>query len=262
MTHVQARLARQERLFGARAVRQIAKKQVCIAGVSRNGGASALLLAHAGFMRFDLIDPDIVEPHNLNAGIAFTKKDIRKPKVDVVRERLLALDRTIECEVYPIAIQDPRVQKTLDSSDIVIDATDNIPAKKFLNERVSENHKKGKNQMLLSLGSGAFVKDGRILQLGAQALLYEKGGACLMCGPLDFEEKTNLSRVSFVVVNILASILGLQLLLSSLIGYDRETNGKYNFILYDCMSQQVVKLNRLPREDCEYCGPRSKEGKK
>ena len=75
-----------------------------------------------------------------------------------------------------------------------------------------------------------------------------------MCSPLDQAENVNLSPVSFVVVNVLASLLGLQLLLSSLIGYDRETNGKYNFVLYDCLSQQVVKLNRVPREDCELCG--------
>jgi len=254
MTFTHARLARQERLFGARAMDVIEEQKVCMVGVSRNGGASAVLLAHSGFMRFSLVDMDYVEAHNLNAGVAFTKKDIGRLKVEVVKERLFELDPAIECNAYPFAVQDARVQEALDSSHIIVDATDSIPAKKFLNERVSENHKKGKSQTLLSLGSGAFVREGRILQLGAQAALFERGGACLMCGPLDQAEKINLSRVSFVVVNILASLLGLQLLLSSLIGYDRETNGQYNFILYDCLSQQVVKLNRIPREDCGLCG--------
>ena len=76
-----------------------------------------------------------------------------------------------------------------------------------------------------------------------------------MCGPLDAEDESNLSRVSFVVVNVLASLLGLQLLLSSLIRHNRAVAGGYNFILYDCLSQQVVKLNRIPREDCGLCGP-------
>ena len=80
-----------------------------------------------------------------------------------------------------------------------------------------------------------------------------------MCGPLDEEERTNLSPVSFVAVNVMASLLGLQLLLSSLVGYDREASEKYNFILYDCLGQRVITLNRAPRRDCEYCGVRIKE---
>jgi molybdopterin/thiamine biosynthesis adenylyltransferase len=262
MTFTQARLARQGRLFGARAMDVIEEQKVCMVGVSRNGGASAVLLAHSGFMRFRLVDPDYVETHNLNAGVAFKKKDIGRLKVEVVKERLFELDPAIECEAYPFAVQDARAQATLDSSDIVIDATDSIPAKKFLNARVAENVRKGKDQRLLSLGSGAYVRKGQILQLGAQATLFEKGGACLMCGPLDAEDESNLSRVSFVVVNVLASLLGLQLLLSSLIRHDRAVAGGYNFILYDCLSQQVVRLNRLPRQDCEYCGPCSKGGLK
>jgi molybdopterin/thiamine biosynthesis adenylyltransferase len=254
MNFTKARLAKQARLFGQEAMELIGLKRLCIVGCGRNGSSFATLAAYAGFAKFSLIDPDIVKPHNLNATIPFFMGDIGRLKGEVVKERLKAIDRSIKCKAYPFMIQDVAVSEVLASADIVVDATDSIPAKKFLNARVSENQKKGKNQMLLSLGSGAFVRGGRILQLGAQAALYEEGGACLMCGPLDFEEKTNLSRVSFVAMNVLASVLGLQLLLSSLIGHDRETSGKYNFILYDCLSQQVVKLNRAPREDCKFCG--------
>lgn len=255
MSFTAARLFRQTRLFGEDAMELIGFKKILMAGCGRNGSAFAMLAAYAGFSKFRLVDPDIVKTHNINATVPFFKRDVNKPKVCVLRDTILAIDPSIKCEIYPWKTENPLVQEALDLSHVIVDATDSIPAKKFLNERVSENHKKGKSQTLLSLGSGAFVREGRILQLGAQAALFERGGACLMCGPLDQAEKINLSRVSFVVVNVLASLLGLQLLLSSLIGYDRETNGQYNFILYDCLSQQVVKLNRIPREDCGLCGP-------
>jgi molybdopterin/thiamine biosynthesis adenylyltransferase len=254
MSFTAARLSRQARLFGEDAMELIGLKKIFMAGCGRNGSAFATLAAYAGFSKFRLVDPDVVKTHNVNATVPFFKRDVNKPKVCILRDTLLAIDPSIKCEIYPWKLENPLVQEALDSSHVIVDATDSIPAKKFLNEWVSENHKKGKSQMLLSLGSGIFVKDSRILQLGAQATLFEKGGVCLMCGPLDVEDKSNLSRVSFVVVNVLASLLGLQLLLSLLIGYDRETNGKYNFILYDCLSQQVVKLNRVPREDCPLCG--------
>lgn len=254
MSFTGARLARQVRLFGQKAMKQVSSKFVCVIGCGRNGGFFAAILAYAGFFRFALIDPDTVKPHNLNATVPFFKKDVGRLKVEVVKERIQAIDPMIECGIFALPVEHPDVQKAIDFSDVIVDATDSIPAKKFINARVSENIRAGKDQKLLSLGSGAFVKDGRILQLGAQATLFEKGGACLMCGPLDQSERVNLSRVSFVAVNVLASVLGLQLLLSSIIGHDREAREKYNFVLYDCLSQRVITLNRVPREDCEYCG--------
>jgi hypothetical protein len=256
-----ARLNRQARLFGLEAMKKVASKLVCIIGCGRNGSFFAVLLAYAGFFRFILIDPDIVRPHNINATVPFFQKDVGRPKVEVLRERLMGIDSSISVEVYQCRAEDLEAREVIDSSDIVVDATDNIPAKKIINARIAQNLKEGKDQKLLSLGSGAFVKDERILQLGAQATLFEKGGACLMCGPLDAEEKMNLSQVSFVVLNVLASVLGLQLLLSSLIRHDREASEKYNFILCDCLSHKIITLNRVPREDCEYCGPCSKGGK-
>jgi len=254
MSFTKSRLARQERLFGHEAMEAIASKKLFMVGCGRNGSSSVTMAAYAGFSDFKLVDPDRIVAHNINATVPFYKKDIGKLKVEVVKERIRAIDPSIKVEAYPFMVQDPRVKKVLNSSDIIVDATDNIPAKKFLNARISENLREEKDQKLLSLGSGAYVWDGRILQLGAQATLFEKGGACLMCGPLDKEEKTNLSKVSWVVINVLASLLGLQLLLSSLIKYDRASQSEYNFILYDCLSQRVVKLNRMPREDCDFCG--------
>jgi len=245
------RLMKQARLFGREAMEILASERMFIAGCGRNGSAFAILSAYSGFMDFVLADPDSVEPRNLNASIGFSRKDIGRRKVDVVRERLLSLDPSITCETLALHIQDERARKTLASADIVVDATDSIPAKKFLNAVVAENIGKGKDQKLLSLGSGAYAEDGGILQMGAQAVLFEKGGACLLCGPLNREERTNLSDVSLVVVNVLASLLGLQLLLSSLLGYgDRPCN----FLLYDCLGHRVVGLQRVGRKDCEYCG--------
>lgn len=254
MSFTKSRLVKQEKLFGPEAMEITASRQVCIVGCGRNGSSFTTLAAYSGFSNFALVDKDKVVAHNINATLPLYKKDIGELKIEVVKERIQSIDSSIKCEIYPFMVQDPRVKDVLNSADVVVDATDSIPAKKFLNARIAGNIRNGKDQKLLSLGSGAFVKDGRILQLGAQATLFEKGGACLMCGPLDQEEKINLSRISFVVINVLASLLGLQLLLSSIIEYDRASGSGYNFILYDCLSQQIVTLNRIPREDCEYCG--------
>ncbi len=259
MTYTLERLAKQEKLFGHQVMNQFAEVSLAIIGCGRNGCSFATLAAYAGFMHFFLIDPDVAEPRNVNATVPFFKEDVGKPKVEVVKAKLKAIDPSIRVETLQSDVQGKGMECILNSSDILVDATDSIPAKKFLNARVAENLQEGNAQKLVSLGSGAFVKDGRILQLGAQATLFEKGGACLMCGTLDPSDKVNLSRVSFVVVNVMASLLGLQLLVSSLSGEDSGLE-RHDFVLYDILSQQVVALNRSPRERCEFCGREESNG--
>lgn len=245
-----ARLMKQERLLGRKAMREIRKKRIAVAGCGRNGSAFAIFSAYAGFSHFFLIDFDLIRPHNLNATLGFFKEDIGRKKAEVLAERLKSLDPSVEAEPFVLRVEE--ADCALENADIIVDALDSIPSKLFLNEKTSEFHKRGEEKTLLSLGSGSFVKQNRILQLGAQAVLFEKGGACLLCGPLDEEEKTNLSDTAFIVLNALSAVLGLQLLIYSLCSQPYIV--KPDFLLYDCLSQTLISLKRKPRASCPYCG--------
>ena len=253
MSYTMQRLAKQTKLFGRYVMDGFAEASLAIIGCGRNGCSFATLAAYSGFMDFVLVDPDVAEPRNVNATVPFFREDIGKPKVEVVKARMKAIDPSIQVETLQSRVQELEAEIILNSADVIVDATDSILAKKFLNESAAGNIRRGNSQKLVSLGSGIFVKNGRILQLGAQATLFENGGACLMCGTLDPSDKVNLSRVSFVAVNLLASLLGLHLLVSALAGKDSGLE-RHDFVLYDILSQQVVALNRAPHEGCEFCG--------
>jgi molybdopterin/thiamine biosynthesis adenylyltransferase len=251
------RLFRQARLMGKTAMRKLKSLRIAIVGCGRNGSFFANLAAYSGFFRFTLIDPDSVEPHNVNASVLFGYKDVGKRKVEVVKRKLTDIDPAIECGIFHSPVENESMLSVLDSCDVIISAVDSIPAKNFLNSFVSQAMDTGKTISLLDLASGAYVENGRILLLGGQATLFSPGGACLLCGGLDEDDFTNLSNVSFIVPNGISAILGIELLMSYLTGYDNPAGveeRQYNFVLYDCLSHKSVKLNRISRKACKLCG--------
>jgi len=247
------RLARQAKLLGSKCMQKLRSLIVTIIGCGRNGSFFSMFCAYAGIFFINLIDPDVVKTHNINASILFGYSDVNKNKAEVVERRLKTVDPAIKIGVFPCRVQD--VPGILESSDVVISAVDSIATKNFLNSFIASKMKNGCQISLLDLASGSFVQGGEILLLGGQATLFKPGGACLQCGSLDEDEHTNLSNVSYIIPNGFSAILGLELLLAS---YDipfQDKKDPYNFILYDCLSHQLVKLNRLSRPDCRFCGP-------
>ena len=249
------RLKRQIPLFGLEAVKQVAQIILTIIGCGGNGGEFALIAACAGFYLFNLVDLDILNLHNLNRTTYAGYKDAlnNRRKIDVLRDRLISIDPDIEVSIFPFRIQDRRASSALHDSDVIIDATDNLTTKKYLQQYCSDNEK-----ILGSMGSGGYVRDGRIVYLGSQFTYYEPGGACIFCGCLDEEEVTWFSRVSFLPPNSIIASLAVEHLIAEWTGYDSEAAEAANFYIYDSLRHEIVKLFRVSRDDCPYCG----EGRK
>jgi molybdopterin/thiamine biosynthesis adenylyltransferase len=246
-------LKRQIILFGLKVVEKIARIVLAIVGGGGNGGEFALKAGYSGFYHFNLVDQDVLNLHNLNrttyAGYIDALQN--RMKVEVLKDRLIAIDPDMEMNLFPYRIQDERAKSALQNSDVIVDATDNISTKKFLQQYCSENEK-----ILLSLGSGGFVRGGRISYLGSQFTYYEPGGACIFCGCLDEDEVTWFSRVSFLPPNSIITSLAVEHLIAKFTGYDSEAAEPANFYIYDSLRHEIVRLFRISREDCKYCGKR------
>jgi molybdopterin/thiamine biosynthesis adenylyltransferase len=245
------RLARQERLFHRKSMERIKSLQLTVVGCGRNGSFFSILAAYSGFFHINLIDPDIVKAHNINASILFGYEDVGRQKVEVVCEGIKRVDPSIECFTFFCRAQDEAAVRILEKSDVIVSCVDNVVTKNFLNAFVSEQMKNGNEVLLLDLASGAFVRDKKILLLGGQASLYFAGGPCLLCQSLDDDESMNLSNVSFIIPNAISAVLGMELLFSHLTGH---SGTKYNFVLYDCLTHQIVTLSHRSRKDREFCG--------
>ena len=75
-------------LVGQEKIRQAS---VLIVGCGGLGSMVALFLAGAGVGKLTLVDADSVELSNLHRQLAFRESDVAKPKVQALKDQLLAL---------------------------------------------------------------------------------------------------------------------------------------------------------------------------
>ena len=121
---------RTEMLLGPEAMELLRKSRVAVFGIGGVGGFAAEALARSGVGALDLIDYDTVDETNLNRQIIATRPDIGRPKVDVMKERILSINpdavvTTFHCFYLP----ETREQFDFHQYSYVIDAVDTVTAK-------------------------------------------------------------------------------------------------------------------------------------
>ena len=108
----------------------------CIVGCGGTGANFADMLVRTGARRLSLIDGGIVKASGLNRVLVFAAEDVGKPKVNVLKKRLMAvggdgLDVLALCDSFrrPDQIMDDnplgqRVRDAVHDADVVFAATD------------------------------------------------------------------------------------------------------------------------------------------
>ena len=132
--------SRSEALLGAEAMEALREKRVILFGVGGVGSWCAEALVRTGLTHLTIVDDDTVQASNVNRQLPATRETIGRPKVEVLRERLL----TINPEAEIIAIQERYVAEEknafdfhLSTYDYIIDAIDSVNDKTDLIIRAS-----------------------------------------------------------------------------------------------------------------------------
>jgi len=82
-------------------------------------------LVQSGVCRFVLIDPDVVEASNIHRQFGYCENDIGRFKVDVIAERLKAIDDKVRVEVHKMPLQDGLLESlNLRRIDLVVNCAD------------------------------------------------------------------------------------------------------------------------------------------
>jgi len=127
---LQDEFSRTSLLIGEVGLKKLKNTRVAVFGVGGVGGYVVEALARSGVGSFVLIDNDNVSVSNLNRQIIATVDTIGKPKVEVMRDRILSINPKAKVEIHQcFYLPDIAEHFNFPHYDYVVDAVDTVTAK-------------------------------------------------------------------------------------------------------------------------------------
>ncbi|MBC7287670.1 MAG: ThiF family adenylyltransferase [Armatimonadetes bacterium] len=218
---------RYSRLAGATGLhtyRRLRTLRAGVVGCSRTGSLVAVTLARLGVQKLVLVDPDVVEEHNLDAMDGATANDLGRPKVAAVAQAARLVAPACRVVAVPHLVTHPRALWHLADCDIVFCCVDNVLAR-HETALVAQAYL----IPLLDVGTGVFHvgpnSETGARQLGADVLLCLPGEACSRCMTREEAPPTDRLRPwhhqragSLRTINQIAAHIAVQQLLDLLAG--------------------------------------------
>lgn len=150
---------RTELLLGQDTVEQIARQRVIIFGIGGVGSWCAESLVRSGIQQLTIVDFDKVSASNINRQLMATTRSVGQVKVDVLRERLLAINPSAQIT----AVEQAFTAETagdfhIEDYDYIIDAIDSLKDKALLIEMACQT----KARFYSSMGAALKLDSTRI----------------------------------------------------------------------------------------------------
>lgn len=150
---------RVERLLGSGTMTFLEQTSVIIFGVGGVGSWTAEALVRSGVSHITIVDADVVAATNINRQLMATSATIGKPKVDVLRDRLLEINPQAEItSVYKMYDAETAGEFNLSDYDYVVDAIDSLSAKALLILNTCNSHAR----LLSSMGAALKLDPTRV----------------------------------------------------------------------------------------------------
>lgn len=131
--------SRTELLIGKEAVEKLKKAKVAVYGIGGVGSFVVEGLVRTGVGHITLVDNDIISISNLNRQIHATHQTIGKRKIDVMKQRILAINPQAIVDIYMAQEIEGGEENIIDHSfSYVVDAVDTVTTKIQLIERANQ----------------------------------------------------------------------------------------------------------------------------
>lgn len=122
--------------FGPQGIERLLRSHVAVFGIGGVGGHCTEALARSGVGALDLIDNDTVSLTNLNRQIIALHSTLGRPKVEVMKERILDINPDCRVETFQtFYLPENADDFDLTRYDYVIDCVDTVTAKLELAQR-------------------------------------------------------------------------------------------------------------------------------
>ena len=133
------RFLRTKLLLDEKKMTNLKDSHVMIFGVGGVGGYVIEALVRSGVGKVSIIDNDTVNITNLNRQIIALESNVDKKKVEVLKERILAINPSCEVVCYDIFVTDKNIDEiNFAGVSYVVDAVDTITAKIAIIEKAKE----------------------------------------------------------------------------------------------------------------------------
>ncbi len=120
--------------FNIEGQRKLKNARVLVVGTGGLGSPLLLYLTAAGVGNIGIVDFDVVDKSNLQRQVLFTTADVGKPKAEVAKERLQALNPFVNFEIFNTRLDSTNALEIISKYDIVADGTDNFPTRYLVND--------------------------------------------------------------------------------------------------------------------------------
>jgi adenylyltransferase/sulfurtransferase len=241
--------ARQSALpeIGLSGLQRLQSARLAVVGTGGVGSAAAYFLASLGIGHLRLIDQDIVEESNLHRLIGTDRQDLHLPKAEVLGRKLNSRHHWTETEAIVETLRVGNSRELLGGTDLIIDGTDNLPARSILNRFARENN-------IPYLFTSAIANQGHL------SLFNPPATPCLEClmpmagtAPVDTCETSGVTPTVVGVVGTLAAAEAAK----KVLGLPTRILG--HLLTIDLAGPDFVFTEVKRKENCGVCNGSSSE---
>lgn len=234
------------REIGVKGQKRIKAAKVLLAGAGGLGSPVALYLGAAGVGKIGIVDFDEVSITNLQSQIAHGTRDIKRPKVASVKDSIRQINPLVKVETYNIKLDAENIQSIIEDYDVVVDATDNYPARYLINDACVLQKK--------PLVYGAMYQyEGYVTVYDAQS------GPCFRCQfpsppPAGLVPTCAEGGVISTLPGIIGSVQANEVLKLIVGGADSLIGEMF---VFDTWNNETKKIKVRKNEECPICGKNS-----
>ena len=140
---------------------QLGNKNVLIVGLGGVGSYTAEILARHGIGKMTLVDADDISLTNINRQLPALPETVGKIKVDIIKERLLRINPSIQIEIRKEFIDGERIKQIVEEFpyDYVVDAIDSVSPKIYLIKSTIE----AKIPLVSAMGAGGRFDPSKVM---------------------------------------------------------------------------------------------------
>ena len=224
--------------IGITGQQKLKSAKVLVLGMGGLGCPLSIYLASLGIGTIGIVDNDKVELSNLNRQIIYNLKDIGKYKVDVAKNKIKLINKSIIIKSHKIRVNKTNIEKLIKNFDIVCDGTDNFKTRLLVNDQALKQKK-----ILISAAVSGF--DGHIFKFN-----FKKKTPCYRCFLPEIPEQNNNCESEGVIPTITGIMGTLQAneVVNSILNFN--SNMEKKMIVFNSIKMNFRSIHLSRNKNC------------